>query len=238
MSSKINVFLLPFAGGNKYSYRKYEESTPSFLKLIPLEYPGRGTRQNEPLITNMQLLVDDVFGQMKEKGFQKPYAIYGHSMGGLLCYLVTRKIIQKGERPPVHLFITGTSGPSENSREKKRHLLNKEDFLQEIKDLGGLPDPILQDSELMDYYEPIIRADFQLSELYVYEEQPPLDIPVTVITGREEKMSLGKIQAWQKEFVPKIDFKRFPGDHFFILDHIMPIMEIMARKLGNVNAIK
>src|SRR5438105_3691105 len=141
----IQLFCLQFAGGNKYSYNEYIKRAPSFLNIIPLEYPGRGARIKEPLISDMDALINDLYKQIRNNVDKMDYAIYGHSMGGLLAYLLTRKLIENNHQVPLHLFITGTSGPSATSRfDKIRHLLPKNEFLQEMKDLDGIPDEILQ----------------------------------------------------------------------------------------------
>lgn len=229
---KINLFCLPFAGGSKYSYRLYEEHLPSFLNLIPLEYPGRGTRTGEPLKEDIRQLVNDLYLQVENKIDRAPYAIYGHSMGGLLCYLLARKINEEGRTPPVHLFITATSGPAALSRtEKKRHLLDKKSFIEEIRNLNGSPDEILQNDELLDFIEPILRADFKVSENYAYIRQEPLDIPVTVITGTKEDMKPEDIRLWQQETRKTVDFRRMPGHHFFIFKYPYEIVGIIAKKL-------
>jgi surfactin synthase thioesterase subunit len=232
MKEKVNLFCLPFAGGNKYSYRELIDKAPVFLNLITLEYPGRGTRMKEALPADIGELADDLFNQVKETASKGNYAIYGHSLGGLMTYLLTRKLLENGFPMPSNLFITGTTGPSAISRtEKKRHLLNPEDFVTEIRNLGGMPDEILNNDELLYFFEPILRSDFKISENYQYEENKPLDIPITVITGTEEDMEIEDIQLWQKETTQIVDFKRMPGKHFFILQHSFRIMEIISRKL-------
>jgi surfactin synthase thioesterase subunit len=230
----IPLFCLPFAGGNKYSYRDYESKLPAFLKLVPLEYPGRGGRGNEPLLYSMDAVVEDVYNQLvKHIADKKDYALYGHSMGGLAAFLLTRKIKMAGNyKLPLHLFITGTSGPSsESRRDKKRHQLNKKEFLDEIKSLDGLPEEVLENEELLDYFEPILRADFTATENYKHCESEPLDIPFTVITGTDEPIEEKDILLWQMEAKPAVDFKRLPGKHFFIFKHTMEVMEIITGKL-------
>lgn len=223
---------MPFAGGNKYSYREFVEKAPSFLNLITLDYPGRGTRMREPLPVDIEALAHDLYTQVAPLVGEDKYAIYGHSLGGLMAYLLTRKLIENGHQAPSHIFITGTTGPSALSRsEKKRHLLNKEDFIKEVRDLDGMPEEILNNEELLYYFEPILRSDFKISENYIYEEKPPLDIPITVVTGTEEDMEMEDIQLWQKETSHIIDFKRLPGKHFFIFQHAFRIVEIISRKL-------
>ncbi|MCW3094177.1 MAG: Thioesterase [Ferruginibacter sp.] len=232
MKKTTNLFCLPFAGGNKYSYREFTEKAPSFLNIVTLEYPGRGNRMREPLPSDINELANDLYKQVSALLGEGDYAIYGHSLGGLMAYLLTRKLEENGHKLPLHLFITGTTGPSALSRsEKKRHLLNKADFVAEIKELDGMPDEILNNDELLYYFEPILRSDFKISEEYSYQESPPLDIPVTVITGTEEHMELEDIQLWQKETSRPVDFKKLPGKHFFIFQHSFKIIEIISKKL-------
>lgn len=232
MNSKVNVFCLPFAGGNKYSYREFKNRAPSFLNFISLEYPGRGGRIKEPLLSTTSALTDDLYKEIEKMVDDNDYVIYGHSLGGLMTYLLTRKLIENGHRQPLHLFITGTTGPSSLSRiEKKRHLLPKAEFIQELKDLKGMPDEILQSDELLEYCEPILRSDFMASEKYVYEESTSLDIPMTVITGNEEDMENSDIALWQKETTRPVDFKKFPGNHFFIYQNVQPIIQIISNKI-------
>lgn len=229
---KVNLFCLPFAGGSRYSYRDYQQKAPSFLNLLPLEYPGRGSRMGEELLTDMEVLIEDLYQQVKPHLDERPYAIYGHSLGGLITHLLTRKILSEGHPAPLHIFVTGTTGPSAPSRkEKKRHLLPKKEFIEEIRRLDGSPEEILQNEDLLEYIEPILRADFHLNETYAYENKGPLDLPFTVITGTEEDMTMEDIKLWQLESSRPIDFRRMKGKHFFIFEHAREIMDIIARKI-------
>jgi surfactin synthase thioesterase subunit len=233
MRKKIKLLSFTFAGGNKYSYRLLREKAPSFLNVITIEYPGRGARIKEKLISDIHVLVDDLYQQVKDAVDTEEYAIYGHSLGGLVAYLLTLKILKNNHRPPEHLFITGTTGPSAPSRlEKKRHLLPQNEFIEEVKDLGGMPDEILESEDMLRFLEPILRNDFKVSETYIYEDHAPLDIPITVITGTEEDMEKEDILLWQKESIEDVDFKQMPGGHFFILNHLHEILEIISDKLA------
>jgi surfactin synthase thioesterase subunit len=232
MGEKITLLCLTFAGGNKYSYRHLSENAPSNIRIITLEYPGRGSRMNERLISEMGMLVNDLYDQVKEIADKTRYAIYGHSLGGLTAYLLTLKLLENRHREPEHLFITGTTGPSSTSRaEKKRSLLPKAEFIKEIKELGGMPEEILESEEMLDFLEPILRNDFGVSERYRYQERGALDIPLTIITGSEEDMEREEILLWQKESNHPVDFRQMPGGHFFILEHTGQLMEVISKKL-------
>ena len=53
--------------------------------MIPIEYPGRGSRAMEPLAARIDDLVNDLYGQIS-KNISVDYAIYGHSWGLLAIY--------------------------------------------------------------------------------------------------------------------------------------------------------
>lgn len=232
MTDRHTVFCFPFAGGNRYSYRMYNTLAPAAIKFKTIEYSGRGSRLREGLQFDVHSIAEDIFQQISDLYQGYEFAIYGHSLGGLLGYLVTRLLWENKMTLPSHLFITGTTGPSSLSRgEKKRHLLSKEDFIQELKDLKGMPEEILQNEDLLEYYEPILRADFQASENYVHRERFALQLPITVITGTEEDMEPSDILLWQNETTETIEFKQLPGGHFFINDHPQKIVDIISDKL-------
>ncbi len=113
----------------------------------------------------------------------------------------------------------------------KKKFAPQAEFIQELKDLKGMPDEILQSNELLEYCEPILRSDFMVSEKYIHEESAPLDIPITVITGNEEDMENSDIALWQKETTLPVDFKKFPGNHFFIYQNVQPIIQIISNKI-------
>ena len=186
----------------------------------------------EPLLREMEAMVEDLCGQITAR-VQGSYAIYGHSMGALLAYLLTKRLLRSGRRPPLHLFLTGCRAPSV-LREHKRHLLPRDEFLAELKTLGGSPDEILADPVMMDLFEPIIRADFQAIENYRYQPSEPLALPITVITGKQECISREDAEAWRIETTGKVRLLTLPGKHFFIYDHEQLLMRLIGEEIYNL----
>lgn len=229
---KTNLFLLPFAGGSVYSYRGFAGYAPPHLNLIPVELPGRGTRMREPLLTDIYRMADDVYAQVAGR-LHEPYAIYGHSMGSLLGYLLVKRLLAAGRPAPEHLFFTGCAGPSCEAYlgDKAKHNLPKAQFIQKLQELGGSPDEVLQTPALFDFFEPIIRADFRATDTYRYQETTPFDIPVTVAIGLQERATHAQALLWQRETTQPVEVRQFPGKHFFIFDYERQLVEIISNKL-------
>ena len=192
----INLICLPFAGGSKYSYNIYNKYKPPFVKLIGVDYPGHGARLQEELLTDIHSIVDDVYEQIK-KNLHAPYAIYGHSMGALVGYLTVRKLVEEQQPLPVHLFFTGCGSPSIKDKKGPRHLLSSDKLIEELKSMGGIPIEILNDSDSMRFFEPKLRADFQAVYLYKYNKFTKLSMPINVLTGFQEVITVEEALKWQ-----------------------------------------
>ena len=232
--SRINIFCLPFAGGSKYSYNEYSNIVSDEIRLIPIEIPGRGSRIRETLCTDIDHIVHDIFHQIKDR-LDEPYAIYGHSMGALLGYLLTKQISRHALNFPKHLIFTGRKAPSVSNKKAFTYLLPKAEFVKELVVLGGSPAEVLDNEDLINFYEPIIRADFMAVENYKYEASPPLDIPITVMFGTEEDFTRAQAEAWQRETTTRLELIQFPGGHFFIYQYAKQIVEIITKTLSQYN---
>jgi surfactin synthase thioesterase subunit len=225
---KIRMICLPFAGGSKYSYYRYVKLAPEWLEVIPVDLPGRGARLNERLLTDMQAVVDDVLSNIR-RYMDSPYVLYGHSMGALTVLLLTRRIRKEGLRMPLHLFVTGHGGPSANDSKIIRYNLPENELIEELNVLDGMPGEIIKDKFLLRFFLPVIRADFKAIETFTYSPEQKLDIPITCVIGREEKISLEKAKAWENETTARVDVRQFPGKHFFIYQHDKEIMTLICR---------
>lgn len=233
MNNKVNLFCLPFAGGNKYSYRSLFSKKNKFFNPTVVEYPGRGSRVFEKLVSDINYIVDDVYEQIKRPISNGEYAFYGHSLGGIIAYLLTVKVLRLGHHAPQHLFITGAAGPAAESRtDKQVYLYPQKEFINEVIALGGIPDGVFQYKDMLHFLEPILRNDFKVSATYVHKNHKPLNIPFTVITGTEEDITLEDVLLWQNVSVPVVDFRQMTGNHFFINDHETELIDIISDKLN------
>ena len=104
-------------------------------------------------------------------------------------------------------------------------------FFEELRELGGCPPQILEDAELLAYFEPILRADFEAVETWEPAPESPLDIPFTVVIGRDDDISEQSARQWGVETTMPLQLHQFSGDHFFLQHHWPEIMTIIAHRL-------
>jgi external thioesterase TEII len=227
----MNLITLPFAGGSQYSFSRFNNYSGTMgIRMITTEYPGRGKRFGDPFLMNMDELVEDLLKQVGPV-LIPPYAIYGHSMGTIAGYLLTKKIIGLNLPRPVHLFFSGNPGLASKERDPPMHLLPRKEFLVRLRELGGCPDEILQQNNIVEIFEPIIRADFKMVETYIHQGGQPIDTPITVLLGRDDKATSGYPVTWQNETTGVVEVIEFDGDHFFIFKNEARIMNIIGKRV-------
>lgn len=229
--------MFPYAGGNKYSYQLYIHKLADTFNVIALEAPGRGARFKEPLCSDLEEVALDFFGQIKDH-LDRPYVFFGHSMGSWLAYLVTHLIREHELLQPKHLFFTGSGNPALYRPTVIRHKLNKQDFFSHLVDLGGLAPEVLNNNALLDYFEPILRADFMAVECYQHKSHPPLTMPITVCIGdNEPNITYSMAKAWESATLAQCEVLVFKGNHFFILEHFEEVSALIAKNAHKFNTI-
>ncbi len=226
----IDLFLLPFAGGSKYSYNALKRHLPADINFRPLEFPGRGARLKEPLLYRIGQLVDDVAGKLGNP--ERPYALFGHSMGAIVGYLLLHRLLQANAPMPICFFASGNDAPSFCPGSQQIHLVPEVEFPAAMNVYGGLPPGLLEDESLMRFFQPILRADFEIYETYVHQRRPRLPCGITVLWGEDDNTcTAAGLAAWQNETAQPIESIGVAGDHFFVLKHAELVCRIITEKI-------
>ena len=213
---KPKLILLHFAGGNCYSFNFLNPFLTSFEVLTP-ELPGRGMRSGEKLIVDFELGAKDLFNQVNSfLSDDTPFIIYGHSMGGYFALKLTSMLENIGKRPAC-LFVSGNGGPGSDPN-KERYKLQGEDFVAELRKLGGVPEEVIKEKEMLQFFEPILRSDFQLAAENGLETLDPVNVPIYALMGDKEE-TVEQISGWSKFTKNEFQSDVWEGGHFFIQQH-------------------
>ncbi len=148
----------------------------------------------------------------------RPFALFGHSMGALVSFELARELRKGQGLVPYHLFVSARSAPQLPSQDPPIHNLSDQALVEELRRLNGTPLVLLEDWELLRLLLPIARADFALCETYNHNpNESPLDCPITAFGGlADRKVRLDALEAWRSQTSMFFSLQMFPGDHFFI----------------------
>ncbi|MBS1664521.1 MAG: thioesterase [Bacteroidetes bacterium] len=230
---KTQLFLLHYAGGNTHSFSFLKPWLKQFEVISP-ELPGRGRRSDERLLYNFSQAAEDIYFQVERTLVPGNFMIYGHSMGAYLALKVA-SMLQTAGKPPVYLIVSGNPGPRKHGRPQLKYRLEREAFKQELRMMGGIPDEVLDNKEMFDHFEPILRADFEIAEKNGMEEDGPVDVPLFALMGDDEP---GKedITNWSRYTRNVFRHELFPGGHFFIYRHPERLASIISECYRKVTA--
>lgn len=229
------LFLLHFAGGNCYSFQFLAPLLTDF-EVITLELPGRGKRLNEPLLREFDEAAIDMYKQMLARLTAAPFLIYGHSMGAYLALRVAN-LLEKAGRFPAGIIVSGNAGPGVRRADRKtRYLLDRPEFVTELKQLGGLPPELIENEELFSFFEPILRADFEIVERNELTKEPAVQAPLYAIMGSLEE-EVESIDNWSRFTSSRFNAEILEGNHFFIHKHPRRIAGIISTFYSRVHAL-
>jgi medium-chain acyl-[acyl-carrier-protein] hydrolase len=215
-TASLRLFCFPYAGGSSYIFRSRNNYFPKSIEICPIEFPGRGNKFKEPPYTNIKPLVKAIALEILPC-LDRPFAFFGHSMGGLVSFELARYLRRQYNLEPVCLFISGGRAPQIRNTKPIIYNLPKVDFIRELRQLNGTPAAVLNNEELMEILLPILRADFAVLETYKYSYEAPFNCPIFVFGGvQDQEIKPEQLEAWQKQTLNSFSLTMLPGDHFFL----------------------
>ncbi|MFJ1811406.1 MULTISPECIES: thioesterase II family protein [unclassified Streptomyces] len=225
----VRLICLPHAGGSAAFYAPLARALAPAADVLAIQYPGRQDRRAEPGITRLTRLADLVADALAP-WTDRPFAVFGHSMGALLGYEVSARLEAAGTAPRA-LIASGRRAPSRH-RTESVHLRDEQGVTDELRRLGGVDPAFLDDPELRTMILPAVRSDYEAIETYRHTPRPPLHIPLTVLTGdNDPQVTAEEAAAWAEHTTHPLTLHTFTGGHFYLNEHMSEVQAVLRRAL-------
>jgi medium-chain acyl-[acyl-carrier-protein] hydrolase len=227
----VRLFCLPHAGGGASLFRTWSSALPPDIEVRAVQLPGRESRMREAPLNRLAALIPAI-GHGLRPLLDRPFALFGHSMGGLLGFELARYFRQQWGKSPVRLFVAGYRAPHLPLRDMQLHSLPEPEFSHHLRKLGGTPAEVLDNRQLMDVVAPVLRADFEVCETYQYTPDKPLECPISAFGGLEDRMvPPADLSDWGTHTQRDFSLRLLPGNHFFVRSAPRALLEAVARDL-------
>jgi surfactin synthase thioesterase subunit len=228
----VRLFCLPYAGAGASAYRRWPAAMGADIEVIAVQPPGRENRIAEDAAFDRDDLAAAIATQIA--GDDRPYALYGHSLGGWDAYEVTRHLHRTGSPLPVKLYTGGCRAPHIPVTGTFAGLSTLDDntLVARIAQGGGLHEAILAEPELVELLLPALRADFTRLDQYTHTHGDPLPVPIVAYAARADTaVTVADIQPWDRHTTAGATVHEVDGDHFFLLDDNSRVTDLITKDL-------
>jgi surfactin synthase thioesterase subunit len=226
----LRLIGFPYAGGGPSLFRSWSPDLVPDIELCAAHLPGREARMKDAPIGDLRLLVAELVDAIGPS-CDRPLALFGHSIGGLVAFACARELRRRFGITPVHLFVSGCPAPQLRDHDRWCDLPDSE-FLERMRRFNGTPREILEHAEMMELMLPALRADFSLRETYVYDDDLPLGCPISAFGGMaDQAVTPQQLEPWKAHSSDGFQLWLFQGDHFFIRTAQTAVVEAVGSLL-------
>lgn len=225
----MKLYMLPYAGSGAMIYSKWKIDG---IECKPIEYSGHGFRYQEPLFCDEKSVVADVIKQIDTN---EPYAIFGHSMGGLIAWLLAlelekeQKSIEK--RLPVVIFISACEPPDRLDAMKYGKYTDDKELISFLRKYNRLSEKRINTKEFCNIILPIILNDYRFLAGFNCQSIRKIEVPLVILYSKEDTlMRYDEMTGWNK-YGDQVCFYELKGEHFYTDDNVSKIMSIIRHEL-------
>jgi medium-chain acyl-[acyl-carrier-protein] hydrolase len=214
--ARLRLFGFPYGGGGASVYTTWPKDLPDGVELCPVQTPGRESRFAEPPVIRMPRMIDLLMDVLPSY-LDRPFALFGHSVGALIAFELTRRLRRQGLRPPEWLFVSAHPSPGLPPRLPRVSRLSKPEFLRAMRGPYEMDPELLDQEDLMELVYPILRADYELDETALAGDEPPLDLPLSAFGGTgDPEATEAEIRDWSRHTTGPFRYRMLAGKHMFI----------------------
>lgn len=207
-------FCFHHAGGSAAAFRNWARMPG--LRFVPVELAGRGMRIREKPVSDFGLLLDALGMELSRWAANRPFYLFGHSMGALLAFAAADILEHRYGCVAQKLVVAGRHAPQDDLPSEFKSSMGIQALETELVRVGGTPQAVLDNRELMDFMLPMIMMDYQLIESYVYNGAV-ISAPIVAHGGdRDPDAGAALMLRWQGVTHGTFRYSAFSGDHFFL----------------------
>jgi medium-chain acyl-[acyl-carrier-protein] hydrolase len=225
------LLCFPYAGAGASVFRSWRLPPAMRTDVWAVQAPGRENRRAESPNLSLDALVTACVQHLSPL-LDRPFALFGHSLGALVAFEFARSLRRAGGPQPTHLFVSSFRAPHLPRSREPVSALRGERFLERMYDMIGPSRMVLRDPELMLAAAPLVRAECAMGEHYEFRPEPPLVVPVTSFTAIDDnEVDVDEAAAWRKHTDQRFDMRTFSGGHLYVRDRANLVIAEIGRAM-------
>lgn len=203
------------------------------VEVTPVPFPGGGRRSPERRVTTHEALLAELMPQLSDPR-PGPFALYGHGLGAMVAFTVTRALHEAGLPGPEFLAVGACPPPPHVPAELPNAREATDTELLDILGRKGAVPAGSDEGIWLRAMLPVLRADLELAQALdeaarIPSAVGPLMTPIIVIASQGNPLAPPTIaDGWQQWTAGPSWLRTVPDRHFFVRGRELP------RLLGRV----
>jgi acyl transferase domain-containing protein/surfactin synthase thioesterase subunit len=228
--ARMRLICFPYAGGSASLFGTWPGGLPPEIEVCAIQPPGRHERLHEPLPRSVEEMVAALIPELLPY-LDRPFATFGHCLGAIVMFEALRELAARHGLKPAHVFAAAAPVPSKYAVPNVK-MRSPQEFADLLSFIGFTRSGVFGDADAERHLLPAVLGDFEVAARYRYVPSAPLDVSLTVLSGREDTFApphvvdewLGETTSWSSKIV-------LPGEHYFIVPERAAVLSILGAEL-------
>jgi medium-chain acyl-[acyl-carrier-protein] hydrolase len=229
-SNRLQLLCIPHAGAGTARFRSWVGALNHVAEVWPILLPGREGRWSERPLRSIASVVEAIADAMAPL-FDRPVALVGHSMGGLIAFELAREL-ERRRLAVTCLVVSAVRAPHVPDPDPIALDSSDERVLKKVRGLGGIPDEVLDHPELLGLLLPTLRVDLAMCADYCAGLDRKVSCPIVALGGIDDpNVPRAHLTAWSQHTTSRFVVHRFAGSHFFIFEQSEQVQATIENEL-------
>jgi len=235
-SARLLLVSVHGAGAGPGMFATWPRRLPEGVALVAVELPGRDPRRGTPALTDFEPLVDGLRRALVPL-LERPFVLYGHSMGALVAFELALSLRARGEPSPAALAVSAAQAPQLPAPARNAATLGPDELHALLRGFEGLPAGVLEHPGLRELLLPPLLADLELLDGYRFGSPEPLACPLWAWAGEEDTLvPPDVVRPWGELSTGPKRMEVVPGGHFFFRTRRSPFFGHLSEELEELLA--
>ncbi|WP_344646365.1 non-ribosomal peptide synthetase/type I polyketide synthase [Streptomyces durmitorensis] len=241
---RARIVCMPGMGGTAGGYIPLIRALPEGVELVGVQLPGREGRDDEPPLTDMMKMADEVAVALADR-CDVPLVLFGHSQGAWLAWEVAHRLGLRPDEPQLSLVVACAQTPYAEVSDFVRRAgvtagrdgASAAEIAEALD--GLLPRQILDNEELLVEYAERLQADTELGISHQRAltdlRRETLKVPVFAIAATDDPVAaVGAMEAWRELSLGAFTLRTIAGSHAAPLENAEAMVaELLAAVPGH-----